>query len=550
MRVFLFFFFSLFCLSNLVAQNTNTGNIRKHFIYFKDKANTPYSTTDPGRFLSARALERRQKQGIALTNRDLPVNPNNVKTLNARGASVLYTSKWLNAAVVNCDSVVLRQLLQLPFVKSGQTLSRKITNQNNKAPGAPKQTLNNPALRTTNDRAIYGKAYNQANMIGAIDLHTAGFRGENMNVAIFDGGFPGVDGINAFSHLFSDNRIKGTYDFVGKDSYVFERDNHGTNVLSTMAAYEPGTIVGTAYRANYFLFITEDSGSEHHIEEVNWLLAAEYADSAGVDVINSSLGYNDFEAPSVDYTYEDMNGRNAIITKAADIAASTGMLVVNSAGNEGNKPWRYISAPADGDSVLTVGAVDSLGRLASFSSVGPTFDGRIKPNLVAQGVYATILSRSGVLGRANGTSFSSPILAGMVACFWQSNPQLTNMDVIRLLQASASKADNPDNLFGYGIPNGYKAYEVSLEEINKTKLFPNPVPKSGKLNLRLGREFLNQKLTVTIHNLIAQRFLTQTFQSRSQTDFLILDVAALHPGLYACTVLGSNKQESFKFIKL
>ena len=550
MRVLLFIFFSFLWLGSLAAQNTNAGNSRKHFIYFKDKENTPYTTTDPGKFLSARALERRQKQGISLTNRDLPVNPNNVKILKARGASVLYTSKWLNAAVVNCDSVVLRQLLQLPFVKSGQTLSRKITNQNNKAPGAPKQTLNNPALRTTNDRAVYGKAFNQANMIGAIDLHTAGFRGENMNVAIFDGGFPGVDGISAFSHLFSDNRIKATYDFVGKDTYVFERDNHGTNVLSTMAAYEPGTMVGTAYRANYYLFITEDSGSEHHIEEVNWLLAAEFADSAGVDVINSSLGYNDFDAPSVDYTYQDMNGRNAIITKAADIAASTGILVVNSAGNEGNKPWRYISAPADGDSVLTVGAVDSLGRLASFSSVGPTFDGRLKPNLVAQGVYATILSRSGVVGRANGTSFSSPILAGMAACFWQSNPELTNMDVIRLLQASASKADNPDNMFGFGIPNGYKAYEVAREESDKTKLFPNPVPKSGKLNLRLGREFLNQKLTVTIHNLIAQRFLTQTFQSKTERDLLILDVATLYPGLYACTVMGNNKQESFKFIKL
>lgn len=550
MRVLLFIFFSFLSLGRLTAQNTNVGNVRKHFIYFKDKANTPYTTNDPGKFLSARALERRQKQGISLTNRDLPVNPSNVKLLKARGASVLYTSKWLNAAVVNCDSVVLRQLLQLPFVKSGQTLSRKITNQNNRAPGAPKQTLNNPALRTTNDRAVYGKAFNQANMIGAIDLHTAGFRGENMNVAIFDGGFPGVDGISAFSHLFSDNRIKATYDFVGKDTYVFERDNHGTNVLSTMAAYEPGTMVGTAYRANYYLFITEDSGSEHHIEEVNWLLAAEFADSAGVDVINSSLGYNDFDAPSVDYTYQDMNGRNAIITKAADIAASTGILVVNSAGNEGNKPWRYISAPADGDSVLTVGAVDSLGRLASFSSVGPTFDGRLKPNLVAQGVYATILSRSGVVGRANGTSFSSPILAGMAACFWQSNPELTNMDVIRLLQASASKADNPDNMFGFGIPNGYKAYEVAREESDKTKLFPNPIPKSGKLNLRLGREFLNQKLTVTIHNLIAQRFLTQTFQSKIERDLLILDVATLYPGLYACTVMGNNKQESFKFIKL
>jgi len=549
MKSYLLFFFWLIGVTSVAAQTDKAGSVRKHFIYFKDKNNTPYSTTEPKRYLSERSLERRQKQRIPLSTRDLPVNPNYVQTLKDRGANVWYTSKWLNAAVVYCDSTVLRNILQLPFVKSGQTLSRKVTNQTSKQPGIKKPAIKDPLLRTANSRADYGKAYNQANMIGAIDLHTAGFRGEDMYVAIFDGGFPGIDEITAFNHLFTENKVKGTYDFVGKDTYVFERDNHGTNVLSTMAAYQPGIFIGTAYRANYFLFITEDSGSEHHIEEVNWLLAAEYADSAGVDVINSSLGYNDFDVPSVDYTYQDMNGQNAIITKAADIAAGTGMLVVNSAGNEGNKAWHYISAPADGDSVLTVGAVDSLGRLASFSSVGPTADGRLKPNLVAQGVYSSVLTRSGSVSRANGTSFSSPILAGMAACFWQSQPSLTNMEVLQLLQESASKAVNPDNLFGYGIPNGYKAYEKTREELNKTKLFPNPAP-SGKINLKLGREFLNQKLTVNIYNMIAQRLLTHTFLSKPERELLILDITALIPGMYGCTVISASARQTFKFIKL
>jgi len=225
------------------------------------------------------------------------------------------------------------------------------------------------------------------------------------------------------------------------------------------------------------------------------------------------------------------------------------MLVVNSAGNEGNKEWRYISAPADGDSVLTVGAVDSLGRLASFSSVGPTYDGRLKPNLVAQGVYATVLTRSGAVSRANGTSFSSPILAGMAACFWQSQPGLTNMEVIQFLQQSASKASSPDNLFGYGVPNGYKAYEQAREELNKTKLYPNPAP-SGKINIRMGREFLNQKLTVTIYNMIAQHILSHTFQSKPERELLTLDITSLNPGMYGCTVLGISSRQSFKFVKL
>jgi len=549
MKVYLLCFFWLFSVVAVSAQTNAGGGARKHLIYFKDKQNTPYSTGNPKQYLSERALERRRKQSIAVVARDLPVNPDYVKSLNSKGANVWYTSKWLNAAVVYCDSAVLRNLLQLPFVKSGQTLSRKVTGAVGQQPAVKKPELKNPLLRTADDRTNYGKAFNQANMIGAIDLHTAGFRGENMYVAIFDGGFPGVDGITAFNHLFAQNKIKGTYDFVGRDTYVFERDNHGANVLSTMAAYQPGTFIGTAYEANYFLFITEDSGSEHHIEEVNWLLAAEYADSAGVDVINSSLGYNDFDNPSVDYTYQDMNGRNAIITKAADFAAGTGMLVVNSAGNEGNKEWRYISAPADGDSVLTVGAVDSLGRLASFSSVGPTFDGRLKPNLVAQGVYAAVLTRSGAVSRANGTSFSSPILAGMAACFWQSQPGLTNMEVIQFLQQSASKASSPDNLFGFGVPNGYKAYEQAREELNKTKLFPNPAP-SGKINIRMGREFLNQKLTVTIYNMIAQRILSHTFQSKLERELLTLDITSLNPGMYGCTVFGISSRQSFKFIKL
>jgi hypothetical protein len=549
MRPILIFICWLVVTLPLAAQDAGAG-MRRHLVYFKDKASSPYSINNPRQFLSARSLSRREKQNIALHTRDLPVNPAYVTALKSQGAAVWYTSRWFNAAVVYCDSTRLRQVLALPFVKSGRTLSRQSQQKAPSGPGtgSPLQD-SSPILRTKADRSTYGRGFNQAQMIGATDLHAAGYKGDSMYVAVFDGGFPGVDQVPAFSHLFAGKQLKGTYDFVGRDTGVFERDNHGTNVLSTMAAYQPGYFIGTAYKASYFLFITEDSQGEQQIEEINWLLAAEYADSAGVDVINSSLGYSDFDAPSIDYTYPDMNGRNALVTRAADFAAGTGMLVVNSAGNDGNKAWHYIGAPADGDSVLTVGAVDSMGYYAAFSSVGPTADGRVKPNLAAQGVYTSVLTRTGALGRSHGTSFASPVLAGMAACFWQANPRLTNMEVIRLLQESASQASKPDQNLGYGIPNGFKAHQRAEEVEKKTLIYPNPA-RNREINLRVGSRFWNQKVTVTVFNMIAQRIFSQTFPSVAEGEDLQVDISSLHPGLYGCLVTSNGNRSTLKFLKL
>jgi subtilisin family serine protease len=244
-----------------------------------------------------------------------------------------------------------------------------------------------------------------------------------------------------------------------------------------------------------------------------------------------------------------MNGRTALITRAADFAAGTGMLVVNSAGNDGNKAWRYIGAPADGDSVLTVGAVDSLGYYAAFSSIGPTADGRLKPNLAAQGVYTSLITKAGALNRGHGTSFASPVLAGMAACFWQANPRLTNMEVIRLLQESASQATKPDPYLGYGIPDGWKAYLRALEEEKKTLIYPNPV-RNREINLRVGSKFYNQKVTVTIFNMVAQKILTQTFATVDEGEDLRMDVSSLDPGLYGCLVTGNGSRRTLKFLKL
>jgi subtilisin family serine protease len=304
------------------------------------------------------------------------------------------------------------------------------------APGAREQLLigsqssagTDPAKNLRTQVLDYGLSTNQVSMIGADIMHQQGFTGKGMSIAVFDSGFRNAHLLPAFRHVFTSNRILATYDFVNKEESVYEDDEHGLRVFSAMAAYVPGQIIGTAYEAEYLLFRTEDASSEFRIEEINWLLAAEYADSAGVDVINSSLGYNYFSNPGMNYSRADMDGNTALVTRAADMAAATGMLVVVSAGNEGDDPWQTVAAPADADSVLSVGAVDRDGLYATFSSRGPTADGRIKPEVVAQGRGTVLSAASGNTVSSNGTSYSSPVLAGMATGFWQAYPHLTNME--------------------------------------------------------------------------------------------------------------------------
>ncbi|HSI89836.1 MAG TPA: S8 family serine peptidase, partial [Adhaeribacter sp.] len=493
------------------------------------------------------ALARRARQQIAITGRDLPVNPAYVTNLKSNGATVLYTSKWFNGAVVLCDSARLQQLMGLPFVKSTFTLNRY------KPASAPheKDPVTSAQQRTTASRKDYGISFKQADMIGATAMHDAGFRGEGMTIAVFDSGFPGVNQLQPFAHLYQNNQIKGTFDFVDRDNSVYEKNSHGTMTFSTMGAYQLGTFIGTAYKANYYLFITEDVNSEHPIEEVNWLLAAEYADSAGVDVINSSLGYSTFDQPSQNYTYADMNGRNAISTRAADFAAATGMLVVTSAGNEGQFGWRFITAPADADSVLTVGAVDSLGNKAGFSSFGPTSDGRIKPNLVAQGQRSAVVFPTGMIATSNGTSFSSPILCGMAAGFWQANPNLTNLEVISILQQSASRANNPDNNIGYGIPNFLTAQQIvkGPEPGKGISYFPNPLGR-GPFTIRFDNKAFAGEVKIEIYDRLGRLVEKETHFKVTGEDLEVLPVGAVSAGLYFMNVSWSDQNKTFRLIRL
>ena len=550
-RIFLAFSFAFVFIAAHPAAVAQ-GQVRKHLVYFKNKLNTPYSLTQPEAYLSERALERRARQNIPLTERDLPVNPDYVRGLKAAGADVWYTSKWINAAVVNCDSTKLMALRQLPFVEGSRTLNR-LTNSSTRDIQSKTSSKQAPAVKKANTPADYGRSFHQANMIGAVAMHQAGFRGEGMLIAVLDGGFSKVHEIPAFSHLFENNQIKTTYDFVDDNPGVYEKDSHGTMVLSTMAAYQPGTFIGTAYKADYCLFITEDTRTEHNIEEVNWLLAAEMADSVGVDIINSSLGYNNFDAPSVSYSYSQMDGATALVSRAADMASAVGILVVTSAGNEGTSEWRYVSAPADAKTVLSVGAVDSLGNKTGFSSFGPSADGRIKPDLVALGGRSYVLNPNGALVRANGTSFSGPILAGMVAGFWQANRHLTNAEVIEHLKKSGSQAANPDNNIGYGIPSFSRAYPLGegkeIDAGNPVGLYPNPV-REEPLSLVLHQKYLNKQVAVRFYDLRGKLVYQEQILAAATDNPLSVPTAQFSKGLYLCTVSGKDSPRTIKLLKL
>lgn len=481
----------------LLAQQPLTYN--KYWVQFKDKNGTPYNISQPESFLSAKAIERRQLYNIAITETDLPVNPTYLQAVKDVGVNVLYASKWFNGIVVQIsDSTELIEIGMLPFVSVANPVSMQ-------KPKSPKMTNNGLAVsskkaklsvvltedapaQTSGGDVYYGTAFHQINMLMGDYLHAYGYKGEGMTVGVLDAGFINVDVNPAFETMRNEGRLLGSHDFVDGDTNVFESSEHGANVLSIMAADLPGTYVGSAPKASYWLLRTEFANTETLIEEYNWAAGAEFADSVGVDVINSSLGYSTFDYPDMNHTYADMDGNKTIITRAADIAAQKGILVVTSAGNLGGQDWHYMSAPADADSVLTVGAVDSSGVIGYFSSNGPTSDGRVKPNVVGQGVMTAYVNVSGNTSAGNGTSYSSPLMAGLVTCLWQSNRNKNNMSIIREAEHSANLFDNPNGEYGYGLPNFYNSMLAlgvypSTQSNNNIRSFLYPNPFNTELNV-------------------------------------------------------------------
>jgi hypothetical protein len=428
--------------------------------------------------LSLHAQAKRYERGIALDARDYPINAAWARLVAERVEAVYGPSRWLNAIAVSAYPEQVADLLNLSFVSRVASM-RKYNLAISDAPFVaetdPVSPLGDAYSANT---AVLGAAAAQMEQIAAEFAFNSGFRGQGMTIAVFDGGFNQVDQMGVFDHLFADGRLLGTWDLVA-DSTVFAFSNHGTHVLSIMAAFDSSIFVGPAPDANYYLFRTEDVSSETHLEEYNWLRAAEMADSLGVDVINSSLGYTVFDEGELDYEYSNMDGNQTVVTQAADWAASKGILVVNSNGNYAQNGWTYMGAPADGDSVLAVGAVDSLGMIAPFSSLGPTYDGRIKPNVSARGAATALVSVWNNVQYGNGTSYSGPLIAAASASLWQQFPNLSNMEIISGIEQSAHLAQIPNNTYGYGIPNYQLAaglFSAGLDELPESTwtIYPNP----------------------------------------------------------------------------
>ncbi len=451
----------------------------KYLVYLKDKPNTSAFLQNPSSFLSEAALLRRANHGLGLDITDVPIESSYIKQIEDLGIEVKHPLKWLNAVSVQIDSDdKLAQLQSLEFVTSIECLQvqsgvRSI--ENSKA--EPVIALN----FIPNSKDLYGVSYPQHEMINIDKLHALGLTGKGVKIGVFDAGFTNVNTLNFFERAREENRIHPIWNYVFEDNDVYKGSSHGTYVLSTQTAWLPGLMIGVAPEADYYLFVTEDDRSEKRIEEDNWAAAAEKADSMGIEVFSTSLGYSTFDADSENYTYSQMDGQTTIITKAAAMAARKGILVVNSAGNSGNSSWRHITAPADADSVFTVGAVDTGLNLANFSSRGPNSRGVIKPNVCAQGVGTVVSFSNGLAGRSNGTSFSCPIIAGASACLWQGYPELSSYELMQVIQNSSDRASMPDNDFGYGVPDFYKAWKTlqnkTYEGGSSLKLqnfYPNP----------------------------------------------------------------------------
>ncbi len=546
MRLFLLFI----CVIVFITGTFSQTYPNRYWIQFTDKNNNPYSLDRPEEFLSDRSIQRRLKQNIPLSFNDLPITPAYIDNLKALGVPVYNTSKWFNA--VTTDSIgteLLEQIYNLSFV---------VRPDNQESQHIITGVKNNTAMFISefdNWETFYGYSENQVKIHNGHFLHQQGYRGEGIQIAVIDAGFLGVDVISGFSHLWNEGRIVGTRDFVDRNSNIYREDSHGMRVLSIIAGFIPYEFIGTAPDAGFWLLRSEDVNSEYLIEEDNWVSAAEFADSAGADIINTSLGYAVFDDSTQDHTYEDMDGNSARVSVAADIAASKGILVVSSAGNMGNKSWKYITAPADADSVLAIGATDSLGNIASFSSVGPSSDGRIKPNVCAIGDGTYTLRPNGLIGTGGGTSLSAPIITGLAACLWQANPEATNMEIFSAIQESSHKFSDPDTIYGYGIPDFNLAdiicktkYNNISDDLYSLHIFPNPFKENINIIFYSGS---NQSINITFYDATGRIIKKEGYYVNDSYNEIIIDnLSYLSSGIYFLSLQTQNSLLIDKLIKL
>ena len=540
MRKFLFILLLLLISFGTFSQKLSQGT---YWIGLADKYGNGYSISDPEKFLSQRSIERRIKQNISFSQDDLPVSKIYLDSLKNMGLTILGSSKWFNSVIIESyDTMLLDTLDHISFVSEFHyNIPRKKAVSDIQNPKTTESLKKNQHVYEFD----YGQSFPQIALINGTGLHELGYRGRGIQIAVIDGGFYKVDSIAAFDSLWNEGRLLGYHDFSRSGTDFFNTASHGMSVLSTMAANVPGVIIGTAPKASYWLLKSEIISSENPLEEALWVLASEFADSVGADIITSSLGYSQFDDSTMNYSYSDMDGKTTLVTQAAEKAFSKGMILVISAGNEGNKSWKYITAPSDGPNVLAVGATDTSGTLAAFSSRGPSSDNRIKPDVLAVGNKTMVINQSGGLSPGNGTSFSAPQIAGMIACLWEATPEKTNLELIHAIRQSSSLYYNPNDFEGYGIPNFLNTLfllKSAIPEIPADRLSVIPNPNRGIFEIR-GDSIPWGDLRISIYNLTGKKIYTGSI-SFNAGFAKISEMEGLGTGMYFI-VAESNGKEYF-----
>ena len=523
-----------------------------YWVQFTDKNDSPYTIDNPEAYLSPRALERRARLGIAIDEYDIPVNPQYLQAVASCGAELINPSKWLNGVTVYVsDPAIMNAINALEFVESvrncqdypeAQKIKERWMGQEMRAVERSPRAF----------RDYYGGAHDQAYQLKINELHDMGYDGTGVVIAVLDGGFETADEYTFFNDMVDDGRFLGARDFVYGSTSVFSQSSHGTSCLSTMAAYQPETFVGTAPKASYYLLHTEDGGGENIVEEYNWVSGAEYADSLGVDVCSTSLGYIDFDMSQWDHPFEHYNGHTAPMTIGAEIAASRGIICLNSAGNEGGGTCT-LGIPADAEHILTVGAVNEDGERAYFSSVGPTYDGRIKPDVMAMGEGTYVASGWPSLfpfWNGDGTSFSCPVMAGAVACLRQARPDASVQEICDAVRMSGDHADNPDNDYGYGIPDfvvalGTLPLHIEDTFVQKDEIitaFPNPARGNVRVSLKEGYQ-----AELTVFDVMGRQLKSYHFNGLNHTSFENY-LNGLDAGAYFIKASSSHGSQTLKLI--
>ncbi len=523
-------------------------------IYLSDKNNSPYSIDNPSEYLSPRAIEKRARFNIPITEQDFPVNPHYKQQILALDADMqlLSVSKWMNTVTIYCpDSIVVPQILNLPFVDSIKAVGNYNLHdlpvfQNPENPIPMVHNSPNP----TKEDIDYGEGLAQIALLNGIPLHEEGFRGEGMLIAVIDGGFFGIETTSFYQEMVNSGRFFGHYSLMPNfvDTLADGWDEvHGTIVTSAMAANTNGELVGTAPAASYALIHTEWVGSEEIIEEDFWANGAEIADSLGADVINSSLGYRMFpDFPQSDITYANMDGVNSIASRCATILGQKGVIVCVAAGNDGSSEFYHVNRPGDAFDILCVGACTSDSLIAAFSSHGPSYDGRVKPDITSQGVGTACIYPNDELSFANGTSLATPVAAGMCACLWQAMPQYTSTEMMQFIRESGHLYNNPNPEYGYGIPNFYQIYtsHVGLNDYKPLNISVYPNPVTDKLILTNTDGNIQ---SISIYNTSGQLVLQTAVNGNALIE---INVTSLPKGFYVGTATKRGDQKAtFKFVK-